>query len=300
MKRRYLDPKNDIPFRMVFRENPDLLKSFLNAEMPFEENQYVENIEYLSIEYVPDNPAKRDSIIYADCRDNAGKRFIVEIQICWIAPYLDYLVLNESRTYIRQLKLSEDYSLAQPVYSLIIMNDVFDKGSIDYYHHYKTINRKDELIEGLEYVIIELPKFKSTMVEKKMTVLWLRFLQEVKHAYFEPDPELMENEDICKAIGLCDCGLFSPMEMDAYDRCWDVIRTLNAVRKTEFNEGRQEGLTEGRQEGLAIAREKRRQEAIETIIKSFKNGISIDLISSITDLSKEEIVSILQQHGLFS
>jgi hypothetical protein len=31
MKRRYLDPKNVIPFKRVFGENPELLQSFLNA-----------------------------------------------------------------------------------------------------------------------------------------------------------------------------------------------------------------------------------------------------------------------------
>ncbi|MDR0687643.1 MAG: Rpn family recombination-promoting nuclease/putative transposase, partial [Prevotellaceae bacterium] len=31
---RYLDPKNDLTFKRIFGEHPDLLKSFLNALMP--------------------------------------------------------------------------------------------------------------------------------------------------------------------------------------------------------------------------------------------------------------------------
>ncbi|MDR1097863.1 MAG: Rpn family recombination-promoting nuclease/putative transposase, partial [Tannerella sp.] len=36
---RYLDPKNDLPFKRIFGEHRDLLKSFLNALMPLEEDQ---------------------------------------------------------------------------------------------------------------------------------------------------------------------------------------------------------------------------------------------------------------------
>jgi hypothetical protein len=32
---RYLDPRNDLTFKRVFGEHPELLISFLNAVMPF-------------------------------------------------------------------------------------------------------------------------------------------------------------------------------------------------------------------------------------------------------------------------
>jgi hypothetical protein len=47
MKRRYLNPKNVIPFKRVFGENPELLQSFLNAGMPFLPDQYIKSLEYL-------------------------------------------------------------------------------------------------------------------------------------------------------------------------------------------------------------------------------------------------------------
>jgi hypothetical protein len=37
---RYLDPRNDLPFKRIFGEHPDLLMSFLNALMPFEKHQW--------------------------------------------------------------------------------------------------------------------------------------------------------------------------------------------------------------------------------------------------------------------
>jgi predicted transposase/invertase (TIGR01784 family) len=78
--KKYLDPKNDIPFKRVFGEHPELLRSFLNALMPFEPDQYIDSLEYLPAELVPDNPVKKNSIVDVRCIDNYGRQFIVEMQ----------------------------------------------------------------------------------------------------------------------------------------------------------------------------------------------------------------------------
>ena len=38
---RYLDPKTDIVFKKIFGEHPRLLKSFLNAVLPFPEDRLI-------------------------------------------------------------------------------------------------------------------------------------------------------------------------------------------------------------------------------------------------------------------
>ncbi|GHV48077.1 hypothetical protein FACS1894181_02910 [Bacteroidia bacterium] len=70
---RYLDPKNDLVFKRIFGEHPHLLKSFLNALMPLEEGRYIESLEYLSPENVPENPLKKFSIVDVRCKDNYGR-----------------------------------------------------------------------------------------------------------------------------------------------------------------------------------------------------------------------------------
>ena len=49
---RYLDQKNDLVFKRVFGKHSDLLISFLNALLPLDQGQSIENIEYLSPEQV--------------------------------------------------------------------------------------------------------------------------------------------------------------------------------------------------------------------------------------------------------
>ena len=52
---RYLDPKNDLTFKRIFGENPDLLLAFLNALMPLEPGCLIEELTYLPAEQVPES-----------------------------------------------------------------------------------------------------------------------------------------------------------------------------------------------------------------------------------------------------
>ncbi|MEI6435272.1 MAG: PD-(D/E)XK nuclease family transposase [Bacteroidota bacterium] len=60
---RYFDPKNDLTFKKVFGEHPRLLKNFLNAILPFEENGEIESHEYLPAEMAPQIPAIKTQLL---------------------------------------------------------------------------------------------------------------------------------------------------------------------------------------------------------------------------------------------
>ena len=80
---RYLDPKNDLTFKRIFGEHPELLIMFLNAVMPFEPDRFIKEITYLPSEMIPDNPTRKYSLVDVRCRDNSGRQFIVEMQMYW-------------------------------------------------------------------------------------------------------------------------------------------------------------------------------------------------------------------------
>jgi predicted transposase/invertase (TIGR01784 family) len=179
---RYLDPKNDLTFKRIFGEHPPLLISFLNALMPLDPGRFIERIEYLSSRQVPESPPGKNSIVDVRCVDNYGRQFIVEMQMYWSDLFKSRLVFNASKAYVRQIGKGKSYHLLQPVCGLGIINDTFDHATDEFYHHYQTINRDNtnEVIEGLEFVLIELPKFRPTKwKEKRIAVLWLRFLNEI-------------------------------------------------------------------------------------------------------------------------
>jgi predicted transposase/invertase (TIGR01784 family) len=230
---RYLDPKNDLTFKRIFGEHPALLINFLNAVMPFDTDRQIEWIEYLPSELAPDSPLGKDSIVDVRCRDKLGRLFIIEMQMFWVEAFTNRIVFNAGKAYVRQLGSGKEYHLLQPVYTLAILNKNFDHKSNRFYHHYQIVNREntEEIIPGLEFVLVELTdKFRpETISDRKLMVLWLRFLKEVGEEMRSLPPEMQENEDIRQAAELCEVGAFSDAELAAYDKYWDNIRVINTL-----------------------------------------------------------------------
>ena len=246
---RYLDPKNDLTFKRIFGEHPELLIKFLNAVMPFETDRYIEKITYLPSEMIPDNPTRKYSMVDVRCYDNSGRQFIVEMQMYWDGAFTNRLVFNAGKAYVRQLIRGDEYHLLQPVYTLAILNEDFDHKSDSFYHHYQIVNREntDEIIPGLEFVLIELTdKFRpETMNDRKLASLWLRFLKETGEKMRSLPPELQENEDIRQAAKLCEEAAFTPEEYAAYEKYWDIISTEKTLYKGALLKGEAIGIAQG-------------------------------------------------------
>ena len=103
MRGKYLNPKADMTFKLVFGEHPDLVMSLLNALLPLPDDGQIESVEYLTPEMVPDNPAKKDSIVDVRCKDQQGRQFIVEMQLYWNEEFKRRVLLNASKAIVRQL-----------------------------------------------------------------------------------------------------------------------------------------------------------------------------------------------------
>ena len=305
MAKRYLDPKADLTFKKVFGEHPDLVISLLNALLPLKKGEEIQSVEYLTPEMVPDNPLRKFSIVDVRCKDQRGRQFIVEMQMVWSPEFMQRVMFNSAKAYVRQLDKKEDYRLLEPVYSLNLVNDVFLKDVPEYYHYYRMVHEKhtEKVIDGLHLVFVELPKFTPhTMNEKKMQVLWLRYLTEI-YGYMETVPqELLDNPEINKAMEVVEESAFSPEQLLGYDKFWDIIRTETTLYNSGVRQGREEGEAiglekgreEGREEGRAEGREEGRvegrKEGLRQTARNLKSmGLGIADIQKATGLSEEEI-----------
>jgi len=300
---KYLDPKNDLTFKRVFGEHPDLLKSFLNAMLPLNEDELIESLEYLPAELVPELPVLKHSIVDVRCVDMKGRQFIVEMQMIWTESFKSRMVFNASKAYVKQLGDAKKYKALQPVYALSLVNEIFNRTSLEFYHHYQIVNIADtsEQLEGLEFVFVELPKFKpQNYSEKKMQVLWLRFLTEVNEELQIVPKEMYENEEIKKALENIQISAFTKAQLESYDKYWDSIRSEVSLITDAHDKGMEKGMEKGREEGreeekaillpkieAALAKEKAK--SIKLALKMLKLGDSIEEIMQETGLSREEI-----------
>ena len=278
---RYLNPKADLTFKRVFGEHPDLVMSFLNALLPLQREEYITDIEYLPSEMVPDNPLRKNSIVDVRCKDNKGRHFIVEMQMIWSPEFKQRVLFNASKAYVRQMGSGEKYDLLQPVYSLNLVNDVFEPDLEEYYHYYRMVHveHSERVINGLQLVFVELPKFTPhAYSEKKMEVLWLRYLTEIDEKTTKVPEELLENPEIKKAVTVLEESAFTPEQLLGYEKFWDII----SVEKTLISSAERKGLEKGKAEG-------RIAEKYEIARNMKSANIPIESIMQFTNLSKEEI-----------
>lgn len=278
---KYLDPKADVTFKLVFGEHPDLVMSLLNSLLPLDEDGQITSVEYLSPEMVPENPAKKYSVVDVRCTDQMGRQFIVEMQLYWNRFFQQRVILNASKAVVRQLNKGEDYRLIQPVYCLSLVNDIgFESGPDDFYHDYAIVNTEhpERRIEGLRFVFVELPKFKpQTFAEKKMAVLWLRFLTEIGENQREAPQELRDNELTSKALAIVEKAAMSDAQLYAYERFWLAVVDEEAHIETGYMRGMAEG---------------EKNKALDTARKMKSKGYPVEDIAEMTGLAPETIMGL--------
>ena len=239
----YLDPKIDVLFKKIFGENKNLLISFLNSLLPLEDGQEIITIEYLSPEQVPNTLLGKNSIVDVKCIDNHGRAFIVEMQSEWSNVFRKRLLVNGSKAVVKQMdrKYQEDkakkFRDLKPVYVLAVVNSHFSKGK-DWYHHLQIMDFKnpDVVIDGLDYVLLELPNFTPdtwTHAHKQLAILWLRFLKEIEGYYEKLPDEFVSNELIYSAVKICEASALSPTERAAYEQAEEEVIWQNSIKGLE-------------------------------------------------------------------
>ena len=226
---KYLDPKADLTFKKIFGKHKNLVISLLNALLPLKDDEWVESIEYWPADKIPERTeVEKFSIVDVCCKDNKAREFLVEMQMSWTESFKKRVLLNASKAYVEQSTKGMVYENLQPVYALNFVNAKFMKDVDDYYHYYHLVHDKytNEVIDGLHLIFVELPKFKpQNYSEKRMQVLWLRFLTEINDKTQNVPAELLENEEVNEALEIVERAAFNDEEMRAYDKFWDRVST---------------------------------------------------------------------------
>ena len=285
---RYLDPKNDFVFKRIFGNHPELLKSFLNAILPLPEDCVIESLTYLPTENVPEVSALKYSIVDVRCCDNHGRYFIVEMQLQWTNDFIKRMLFNTATTYVRQLEKREQYRDLSPVYGLALLDTKFDE-SEEWFHHYQMTHAVDKhkKSDDVQLVLIELPKLKpTTMTQKKLAILWLRFLKKIDEKTREVDPSLLNAAPIKEALHLLEIASYDEVELMAYDREWDAVRSEKTLLSGRYKEGKAEGIAEGIAQGVAKGK-------AEIIRRLHRSGLSLEQISQATEIAQNEVQKII-------
>lgn len=299
---RYLDPKNYLSFMKIFGEHPHLLRSLLNALLPLRNGQEIISLKYLPLEMTPLLPILGKCIVNVCCTDNDDRRFVVKLQMLLTASFKYRVLFNASKAYVKQLDRGKKYEGLQPVYALSFVNAIFEPETDIYYHHYSMIHNllTKKKIEGLELIFVELPKFKAkSLTEKKLEVLWLRYLTEIEDQTENLPDDLLSIPEIREAIECLQESAFTKGELETYDKYWDSISTERTLVADAEKIGLEKGMEKGMEKGELIGVEKGVQLTMQ-IIKLHNQGKTTSQIAQTTGQSEEYVRHILIDTGLLS
>jgi predicted transposase/invertase (TIGR01784 family) len=278
----YYDPKTDVVFKKIFGAHKNLTISLLNAVLKLEDSENkIKDVEYLPSEIMPMTDGKRSNIVDVRCQDANDDYFIVEMQMCWSSDFLRRVMYNSSKVYCSLYNKGERYYKLKRVFAVNILNDIYQKDTAENYHHYKMsgIGNPDSVIQGIEIVCVELPKFvPQNKAQKTLLELWQQFLISIDARTGEENvtKDLLENADVKEALEIC--RNLTEDEQRQFDSFWDMDFLRKDRDKTMENIGREKG----RAEGLAESRK-------ETAIAMLKKGMSVELTAEISKLSVEEV-----------
>ena len=278
---KYLDPKADLTFKKIFGNHPARMISLLNALLPLSEEEQIHEIKYLPTELVPKINSYRYAIANILCTDAKSNKFCVVIRIEWSNFFEQRVQFQASELYVNPTIKQKKYFAQYPTYSLNLINDTFKYDTPEFIHNYRIVYDKDthQVIEGLHFTFIELPKFMPhSVADKRMMVLWLRFLTEIDEDTQEIPSELLKDPEIGKAIEELEIFDFTDVELRVYDKFWDSV----SVERTLLDDSYQKGLEEGRK----VAELNK----VLQIARNLLNlGLSISEIIEITGLTQEQI-----------
>jgi predicted transposase/invertase (TIGR01784 family) len=138
----------------------------------------------------------------------------------------------------------------------------------------------------LEFVLLELPNFiPENMEGRRIMVLWLKFLKEIKNHTTMIPQDILEVPEIAEAVEALKETSYSREELEQYEKYWDIVRTQKAFVQDALKKGKREGRKEGRMEGKIEGKMEGQQEEKKSIAKNLKSqGLDIELISKATGL----------------
>ena len=274
---KYLDPKADLTFKKIFGNHPKRLISLLNALLPLSEEEQIQEIKYLPTELVPENNSYRSAITNILCTDAKSNKFCVVIRIEWSDAFQLRVQFLASELYVNPAIKQVKYFAQYPTYSLNLISDTFKYNTPDFIHNYHVVYDKDthKVIEDLHFTFIELPKFTPhSIADKRMMVLWLRFLTEINSDTKEIPADLLNDPEIGKAVEELEISGFSDAELWAYDKFWDSVSVERTLIDDSYKKGIEKSMN---QRSLEIAR------------KMLAKGMDEATVMDMTGVTAEEI-----------
>lgn len=269
----FADVKNDIAFRKIFgNENrKEALVSFLNAVLDFHDDQRITEVTILNPYQLPKLKGGKVTIIDVKATDQAGRTYIVEMQVGDIDGFEKRVLYYSSKSYVDQIKRADFYRKLRPVIFIGILD--FEQTENRNYisrSQVRDIETGERTIKDIEFTFIELPKFKLELHElRTLTEKWVYFIKNAENLLVIP--ENINDEGLKSAYEEANVQTWTQEELDAYE--YAFMREED--EKARIDQAKKDG-------------------KFELVIELYEDGMHIEKIAKLSKMTVDEVQKIIE------
>ena len=260
---KFVDIKNDVAFRKIFgNENrKETLISFLNAILDFRDDQRITDVEILNPYQLPKLKGGKVTIIDVKATDQAGRTYIVEMQVGDADGFEQRVLYYSSKSYTDQIKRADFYRKLRPVIFIGILNFVHtaNKRYISR-NQICDVETGEQTIKDMEFTFVELPKFKKQLHElTTLSEKWVYFFKNAEN--LTVIPEDINDEGLVSAYEQANVFTWTKSELDAYDYAFMREEDARARMDKAIQKGEQKGRKEAEAKAAAEKAQLKREAA---------------------------------------
>lgn len=313
----YADLLLDRTFKKAF--NPDTqnkicLIALLNALLEGEIDRPIQDVQSRDKEFSDGSNENRASIFDLYCIDSEKRKLIIEVQIAKQENIVNRAIYYAAQTIIAQGERSKTYAYGlDSVITIVFMEFELFKNP-KYIHRAKLREENgDSISETVNFVFVELPKFKKkmddlkTLLDKGLFALKnIKNLQKMPTFYAGTAFELLFSTSELARLSKEEQRMIDLEQMRKWDAYAIRKYAIETGHKEGFDaghrEGWQDGIREGREKGIEEGRKEGMKEGVlegrkegrkEGILEGRKEGIQKGI-----SLGKKELAKGLRDDGV--
>ncbi|MEM6830794.1 MAG: Rpn family recombination-promoting nuclease/putative transposase [Bacteroidota bacterium] len=283
---KYINPFTDFGFKKLFGEEPnkDLLLDFLNELLKEEQGQITE-LTYLKNEHL-DQDLNRKAIFDLYCANEKGERFIVELQKTKQNFFKDRTVYYSTFPIREQAKRADWNYQLNAVYTIAILDFVFDEGKNEpdkYRYDIKLMDREtcEVFYDKLTFIYLEMPKFNKTLDELESRFdKWLYVIRNLNK--LDRVPEKLRERIFEKLFETAEIAKFDHKQLNDYEESLKYYRDLKNSLDTAF----EDGIKKGRAEEAD-------KKEVFFVLRLHDKGKTVEEIADLTELPTERVKQII-------
>ena len=299
-----MDPLSDYGFKRLLasERNKDILMHLLNVFIS-EDTGIITDISYLPTEML--GIRKEDKFVRYDlyCKNQDGKRFIVEMQNGKQANYADRLRVYTSLATVQNLDKSDKYYEHVPkVYSFNIMSyDMPEfKGKKRFFSKiYHKDDDNDIFTKNIVCYFVELSKFAAQMETLDMGDERNLMLYMFTNVVYMREDEINNLTPIqMRFYEECQITNFTNMEKQDYVKSLMEYPSVHEMVECERNEAKEEGIQIGIQIGIEQGMQQGETNTKRILVRNMlAKGFEPAIVAEIACLTESEVLELVAEQA---